>query len=283
MTGDLFELANRAPLDAAKQCRSKIAKMERGYHAELHRCIAEGYAVAHGMVHDSDSWREFTKEPFWKKINKRPRAKHQEKALLYVMVYLFDATGKNAYDRAWKYATALQKYFNEGVKPGKIEEIIKENKGIEALVRSAQKARKLANEKERSLDDPYFDLPEKDPDFDEDEGQDGEATKQDRSQRRKSRSVPKKAQPANDPYLDGEDEWPFDAKTDPGYHQDSEATKREQPPGRKGKKLLRFSASRKIRKQLLDLDDGQKARITIRRDLWSSSAARIIKLTPLTS
>lgn len=54
MTGDLFELANRAPLDAAKQCRSKIAKMERGYHAELHRCIAEGYAVAHGMVHDSD-------------------------------------------------------------------------------------------------------------------------------------------------------------------------------------------------------------------------------------
>ena len=76
-----------------------------------------------------------------------------------------------------------------------------------------------------------------------------------------------------------------DARRDAGFDQDegqdSEAVKQQQRPGRKGKNLLRFSASRNIREKLLDLDEGAKARITIRRVL-GRSAARIIKVTPLT-
>src|SRR5208283_251171 len=147
MDEDLFEMANFSPMYAAKECRQKIAHLERGYHANLRHCVAEAYAVAYGMARDHDDWRAFTKDGFWKKKKKRPGAKHQHKILLHVMVYVFDATSKNAYDRAWKYATALEKYFNEGVKPREIEKIIEENGGLEALLRSAQEARKLAKKK----------------------------------------------------------------------------------------------------------------------------------------
>ena len=245
MDEDLFEMANIFPMYAAKECRQKIAHLERGYHANLRHCVAEAYAVAYGMARDYDDWSAFTKDGFWKKRKKRPRANHQNKILLHVMVYVFDATSKNAYDRAGKYARALEKYFNEGVKPSKIEKIIEENGGLEALLRSAQEARKLAKKKARSTDDSYFnDLD----DFDLDEST-------------------------------------SDAKTDACFdqeEQDGEAVKQEHRPGRKEKTLLRFSASRSIREKLLDLDEGAKARITIQR-VPGTNAARIIKVTPLAS
>ena len=156
MNEDLFEMANFSPMLAAKECRQKISHLERGYHAKLRHCVAEAYAVAYGMARDNDSWRAFTKDGFWKKRTKRPRANRQNNILLHVMVYVFDATSKNAYDRAWKYATALEKYFNEGVKPKQIEKTIEENGGLEALLRTAQGARKLAKKKAWSANDSYF-------------------------------------------------------------------------------------------------------------------------------
>ena len=240
MDEDLFEMANFSPVHAAKECRQKIANLKRGYRAQLRHCVAEAYGVAYGMARDNDAWCAFVKEGFWKKRKKRPRANRQNKILLHVMVYVFDATSKNAYDRAWKYATALEKYFNEGVKPGKIEKIIEETGGLEALLRSAQEARKLAKKKALFADESYFDL--------------GKSTS--------------------------------DAKTDAGFdqdeEQDGEPVKQEQPPDRKGKNLLRFSAPRSVREELLNLDEGAKARLTIQRRL-GRSAARIIKVTPLAS
>lgn len=84
MNEDLFEMANVSPMHAAKECRQKIAHLERGYHAKLRHCVAEAYAVAYGMARDNDAWRTFTKDGFWKKRKKRPRANRQNKILLHV-------------------------------------------------------------------------------------------------------------------------------------------------------------------------------------------------------
>ncbi len=108
MEEDVFEMAKISPLAAAKACRTKILTVESGYHSKLRRCIAEAYAVAYEMSYNYKAWRAFTKEEFWKTRKKRPRVNNSKRALLHVMVYAFNATSKNTYDRAWKYATALQ-------------------------------------------------------------------------------------------------------------------------------------------------------------------------------
>ena len=66
----------------------------------------------------------------------------RNEALLHVMVFVFNATGKNAYDRAWKYAKALDKFFKEKAPAECIEKIIQENGGLEALLRAASGKRK---------------------------------------------------------------------------------------------------------------------------------------------
>jgi hypothetical protein len=188
---DLFELATVAPMDAAKECRQKIAHLEFGYQAKLRRCVAEAYAVAYAMQYDHKAWLALIKDEFWKKRKKRPRADHKNKIMLHVMVYVFDATSKNAYDRAWKYATALEEFFNNGVKPKKIEKKIEANGGLEALLRTALQARKLARKNARFADDAYFDVkPSKAGQaIDQTDGPDGEAVKQERLPRRKKKKL----------------------------------------------------------------------------------------------
>jgi hypothetical protein len=140
---DAIEIPANDPLEAAIQVRKKIFDLRRGYRRNLWRCVAEAYAVAFAMASNRKAWKELLAEDFWHHYRKkRPSVKSTEKALLHVMVFVFDATSKNRYDRAWKYAKALEKHFNDKVPPEHIEEVIEENSGLEKMMRAASGKRK---------------------------------------------------------------------------------------------------------------------------------------------
>jgi hypothetical protein len=157
MDDDTIEIPANDPLEAAIQVRNKILDLKRGYRKNLWRCVAEAYAVAYAMLSKREAWKEFLREDFWNySRTKRPSANSTDKVLLHVMVFVFNATGKNAYDRAWKYAKALEKPFNEKVPAKHIEEVIEENGGLEKMMRAAVRKRKDAPKRASSSSDDSY-------------------------------------------------------------------------------------------------------------------------------
>jgi hypothetical protein len=151
MDDDTIEVPENDPLQAAIEIRKQIYDLKRGYRRNLWRCVAEAYAVAFAMASNRKAWKELLAEDFWRHYRKkRPSVKSTEKALLHVMVFVFDATSKNRYDRAWKYAKALEKPFTDKVPPEHIEEVIEENGGLEKMMRAAVRKRKVDKKGERA-------------------------------------------------------------------------------------------------------------------------------------
>jgi hypothetical protein len=143
MDDDAIEIPTKDPLEAAIEVRNKIFDLKRGYRTNLWRCVAEAYAVAYAMRSKREAWKELLAEDFWRHYRKkRPSANSTDKVLLHVMVFVFNATGKNRYDRAWKYAKALEKSFNDKVPPEFIEGVIEECGGLEKMMRAASGKRK---------------------------------------------------------------------------------------------------------------------------------------------
>jgi hypothetical protein len=143
---DLFKLAKTAPLDAAKECHLRLLCAEQGYHKGLYLCVAWAYAVAYALIRDANSWREFSRDYYWEKFKKRPHPMNPKRPLLNVMVYIFDGACKNAYSRAQKYAAAVLKPFNDGVRPEDIVALIEKKGGLEAMARAAAAERRVDRE-----------------------------------------------------------------------------------------------------------------------------------------
>jgi hypothetical protein len=160
MDDDTIEVPENDPLQAAIEIRKQIYDLKRGYRRNLWRCVAEAYAVAFAMASNRKAWKELLAEDFWRHYRKkRPSVKSTEKALLHVMVFVFDATSKNRYDRAWKYAKALEKPFTDKVPPECIEEVIEESGGLEKMMRAAVGKRKdAAKRAPLSSEDSYADV-----------------------------------------------------------------------------------------------------------------------------
>ena len=151
---DVFKMARKDPIHAAQFCKGAISVMERGYHEELRRHIAEAYAIAYAFERDYKAWKVFQKDVFWKYRTKKPAFNNK---LLQVLVWLFEAKDRLAYDRAWKYSVALEGYVSKGVKPEDVEEKIRHDGGIEALYRLASKARSAAKAHKDSLEQAALD------------------------------------------------------------------------------------------------------------------------------
>jgi hypothetical protein len=129
--------AKQHPPTAARLCQIELLKLDAGYHEQLYYLLGVAYAIADEFQRDYKSWQSFVKDPFWLHRKKRPRPKHQPKALRLVIVYVFQATTKQLYDRAWKYATALEFYWKEGLRPEEVPGRIKADGGIEVLLKRA--------------------------------------------------------------------------------------------------------------------------------------------------
>jgi hypothetical protein len=89
------------------------------------------------MLTNQEAWKNFIEDKWWvDHRKKRPGMKDRSEPLLHVMVFIFN-TG--TYDRAWKYFRALEKHFNDRVPPHCIGAVIKQEGGIEKMVRAASR------------------------------------------------------------------------------------------------------------------------------------------------
>jgi hypothetical protein len=156
----LIKEIEKGYLKILADCRAEIDQIEETYHLELYRVLAKAYTVAWHLQHDFDDWKNFVKHPFWAQRKKKVRRdKDHDKVLRLVMIFVFNATSGARYDRAWKYARALEIYWSSDVLPEEVAEKIKGDGGIEAVYRMAvQKSprRKLRAE----LRDDYYSLEE---------------------------------------------------------------------------------------------------------------------------
>jgi hypothetical protein len=137
MDEDALDSIADDPVAAAKEIRHDYLELRKGYRKNLYQCIVRAYWVADALRSDEEAWGKFIQEKFWTDHRKkRPGMESRADALLHVMVFVF-STG--TYDRAWKYAKALKKHFKERVPPHCIEAIIKQEGGIEKMVRAASR------------------------------------------------------------------------------------------------------------------------------------------------
>src|ERR1700676_1004987 len=120
----LIRKAATKPLVAAHRCRSQMEKLESGYHSGLHDVVAGAYAAAWHFRKSPAEWKRLLAKPFWKKAKKPKGDKGVRDELHRVMMYVCDAVSDQAYDRAYKYARALEPYLVEKVPPAKVRERI---------------------------------------------------------------------------------------------------------------------------------------------------------------
>jgi hypothetical protein len=105
------------PLAIAGRCRSEMERLETGYHQRLYDIVAVAYAAAWNFRKSPREWKKFLANQFWKKA-KRPKGdKGVREELHRVMMYVCDAISDQAYDRACKYARALEPYLVKKVPP----------------------------------------------------------------------------------------------------------------------------------------------------------------------
>jgi hypothetical protein len=247
---NLIAAAQQDPRTVAKLCQIELSQLDAGYHEQLYYLLGVAYAVADGFQKDYESWRIFVKNDFWQHRKKRPRPKHQPKALLHVMVYVFNANTKQRYDRAWKYATGLQLYWNQGLRPEEVPAKIKADGGIEALMKHALKFKRLREEPEIDIDSEYFNIC--------------------KDEVKSSSEDQASGQAPDEPLTGG----------DPPAEGNEEKNSVEQ---RKKTKLLRLPASRSIRKQVRGLATGEKARLTVKRVEGQPGKVRVVAFKKIAS
>jgi hypothetical protein len=269
---DLFKMAKVSPLDALKECHTRLLCAEQGYHKELYHCVAGAYAVAYALVRDPKCWRSFAIDLFWDHFKKRPKLVSPKRPLLNVMVYVFHGTCKNAYSRAQKYAAALQKYFDQGMKPEEIEALIEQKGGLEAMACVAAAARRIELEIQYEADLERLDESFKDVEPKGDNDIDQQPREPDQKQEEDDRADKDQANEQQD---DGDDEQGENhnkqrAEDEDLDDQEADSYKDSDDLGYRGWKdikvptLVTFWISPKLYARLLELDYRKKARLTIR-------------------
>ncbi|WP_210485393.1 hypothetical protein [Microvirga antarctica] len=127
---------------AALTCKQEFLNIDSRFQSKLRQWLGSAYGIAFELYRNGAAWRKFTKEDLWKGRRKRPRGsqKSVEDALIWTMRFLLsNGQADDQYHRAYTYARGLQQFFNRGVKPDEIPDLIKKHGGIEALSREAPK------------------------------------------------------------------------------------------------------------------------------------------------
>jgi len=136
--GRIIKQATARPLAIVGRCRRELQKLEAGYHSGLRDIAAGAYAVAWQLKKEPAEWEKFLKKPFWKKAKQPKGDKGIREELHRVMLYVCSAVTDQAYDRAFKYARALEPYLVEKVAPEKVRQRIEKDRGLERLYELAK-------------------------------------------------------------------------------------------------------------------------------------------------
>jgi len=141
------------PLAAVRRCRDEMERLEAGYQKGLYDVVAGAYAAAWHLKKRPGEWRRFLKKAFWKKARKPKGDKGIREELHRVMMYVCNAVSDQAYDRAYKYARALEPYLVEEVLPEKVRERIESDGKLEKLYDRAKKEIPLRTSRGKEPDD----------------------------------------------------------------------------------------------------------------------------------
>lgn len=125
------------PLEAAEKGQEEWSKIADGYRAEKYAMLGLILGVAQQLKADKKAWRHFVRHSFWVGRHKKPKKGDQSDALRHVAVFITNAKNTARYNRAFKYARALECYVTEGVDPADVPDRLKADGGIEALYERA--------------------------------------------------------------------------------------------------------------------------------------------------
>jgi hypothetical protein len=250
---DLMQIAKQDPLAAARLCQNEVTLHEKGIQERLHYFIAVGYAIGHTLARDYKEWQVFKNSSFWGFRKKRLKNKDQQNAHLHAMVFVFSATTSQLYDRAWKYAVAVEPFWEKGAKPEEVLSALREV-GVEVLLKQSleirtQRKKELQEKWGDHIDNYLADLFQK-------PIPPAERIKADTESDAVSVTSTEERSPKRPP---------SNARTRDETVEDGLGGEMNTAEQRKKAKLLRLAASRAVRKQVRGLAAGEKARLTIKR------------------
>ncbi|ATN32520.1 hypothetical protein ACO34A_01685 [Rhizobium sp. ACO-34A] len=118
-----------------QEMKLAVDETERGHRKQLRQTVMAIYAGAMVMKRNQDSYDEFGLLPHWENKRQRPKADNQDRLLYFALRIVFPN------DKASKYKTALQSYFDRDASPQEV--LLKVRKrGFENMASAARKAKK---------------------------------------------------------------------------------------------------------------------------------------------
>ncbi|MCJ7998022.1 hypothetical protein JXZ79_25765 [Rhizobium cremeum] len=124
-----------------QEMKLAVDETERGHRKQLRQTVMAIYAGAMLMKHNQDSYDEFGLLPHWENKRQRPKADNQDRLLYFALRIVFPN------DKASKYKTALQSYFDRDTSPQKVLLRVKK-RGFENMASAARKAKKAETDGE---------------------------------------------------------------------------------------------------------------------------------------
>lgn len=147
----IMELARTEPNLAASHAKSAVSSLNSGFNHRKHQLLGSAVGIAYNLQAVRGEWRLFCKHPFWDSFKRRPKnsARSRNKALPYVMRFIFDAKSQNEINVTNRYAKMLEIEYNTSVNPEDIADIIQSYGGIEKMRRARVQVREEDRRKAR--------------------------------------------------------------------------------------------------------------------------------------
>lgn len=133
---DAVQRAADAPLLAVDELREVVRHAEGGYQKALRHWLAAAMAIHDNLSRSDTDLREFHESLFTKE--KFPFQPRENKGLAAVLLFVFNATTEERYNRCVKYAAGLQLLKDDGVAVEDIPAAIKQRGGIDGLYEAAK-------------------------------------------------------------------------------------------------------------------------------------------------
>lgn len=119
--GDLYRLRD--------QIKVREDSVQRALYADLATCLD----IKIALERDHLKYVDFTRDPFWNKKKKRPRARKHGPTLLFVLIFAFRAVSKGRITQMYRYKRVLEWLECQAVDIDDIADTIESHKGIQPL------------------------------------------------------------------------------------------------------------------------------------------------------
>jgi hypothetical protein len=132
MAKDFAKRIGTNVLKAIVALQREATLSRRAYREELYLFIAHAFAIARVLQDDEKKWHKLLRHHFWNARRKKPRDSND--VLLTTLVFVFRASDRPGYGRAWKYRKAVSGFWDAGMSFRDVAKSIKEAGGITKLI-----------------------------------------------------------------------------------------------------------------------------------------------------